>query len=206
MRPNDCLGCLDFPCQDVNHGAYQLPGVDIDPQKVSIMMISEAAPVHTSEYYYAEGNPFFAQTTIQMFREAGEAVGSIADILGLGVYLTTAVKCGKTSYTVQAETIQACAQILEQEVALFPNLKAFLLMGDVAIKAMNAVARRSGQPRVIPGGPTYKIRQGTYHFQGRRAFPSYLQVGPSFFIEKGKHRVVAEDIAAALAWCRGQSS
>jgi hypothetical protein len=29
-------------------------------------------------------------------------------------------------------------------------------------------------------------------------FPSYLQAGPSFFIEKSKRRMIAEDIANAL--------
>jgi hypothetical protein len=28
--------------------------------------------------------------------------------------------------------------------------------------------------------------------------PSYLQAGPSFFIEKSKRRMIAEDIAAGL--------
>ena len=81
----------------------------------------------------------------------------------------------------------------------FPNVKAYLLMGDVAIKALNYIARRAGEPRVIPAGSTYKIRGQEYHFRGRRAFPSYLQAGPSFFIEKSKRRMIAEDIAAALA-------
>lgn len=47
--------------------------------------------------------------------------------------------------------------------------------------------------------PTYKIRGGEYYFRGARVFPSYLQAGPSFFIEKSKRRMIAEDIAAALA-------
>jgi hypothetical protein len=29
-------------------------------------------------------------------------------------------------------------------------------------------------------------------------FPSYLQAGPSFYIEKQKRRMIAEDIAAAM--------
>jgi hypothetical protein len=33
-----------------------------------------------------------------------------------------------------------------------------------------------------------------------RLFPSYLQAGPAFFIETGKQRVIAEDIAAALRY------
>ncbi len=71
-------------------------------------------------------------------------------------------------------------------------------MGDVAIQALNAIARRQGAPRAIPAGSTYKIRGGIFTFRGARAFPSYLQAGPSFFIEKSKRRMIAEDIAAAL--------
>jgi hypothetical protein len=51
---------------------------------------------------------------------------------------------------------------------------------------------------VIPAGSTYKIRGPEYQFRGKRAFPSYLQAGPSFFIEKSKRRMIAEDIANAL--------
>jgi uracil-DNA glycosylase len=72
-------------------------------------------------------------------------------------------------------------------------------MGDVAIKAINYIAKLGGEGRVIPAGSTYKIRGGEYVFRGRRAFPSYTQAGPSFFIEKSKRRMIAEDIAAALA-------
>jgi len=74
----------------------------------------------------------------------------------------------------------------------------FMLMGDVAIKAVNYIAKRAGEGRVIPAGSTYKIRGQEYAFRGKRAFPSYLQAGPSFFIEKSKRRMIAEDIATAL--------
>ena len=73
-----------------------------------------------------------------------------------------------------------------------------MLMGDVAIKALNFIARRAGQKRVIPAGSTYKIRGQKYSFNGIRVFSSYLQAGPSFFIEKSKGRMITEDIAAAL--------
>jgi uracil-DNA glycosylase len=116
----------------------------------------------------------------------------------LGVYLTTAVKCGKTGYGIKANTIKECSFILEREIALFPDVKVFMLMGDVAIKAINYIAKRAGEGRVIPAGSTYKIRAKEYFFHGSRVFPSYLQAGPSFFIEKSKRRMIAEDIAAAM--------
>ncbi len=88
--------------------------------------------------------------------------------------------------------------LLEQELALFQNKKVILLMGDTAIYAINCIAKRNGQSRPIPAGSTYKIRGGIYEYNGVRLFPSYLQAGPSFYIEKSKRRMIAEDIAAEL--------
>ncbi len=199
MRTSNCIRCVGFPCADVKHECAIIPDVDVELQDVSVIMISEAAPSNPSDYYYAGGNSLFEQTTVQAFKEAGADVASITDILDLGVYLTTAVKCGKTGYGIRASTIDECSRLLEKELALFPNVKALLLMGDVAIKAVNRIARRAGEARVIPAGSTYKIRGQPYTFHGARAFPSYLQAGPSFFIEKSKRRAIAEDIAAALS-------
>ena len=202
MRVSDHIQCSEFPCADVRHECYVIPSIDIDPADVSIILISEAAPAEPADYYYAEGNPLFEQTTVQAFRDAGAVVSSIQDILGLGVYLTTAVKCGKTGYGIKAGTIKECSHILEEEIGLFPDVQAYLLMGDVAIKGINYIAARAREGRVIPAGSTYKIRGGEYFFRGRRAFPSYLQAGPSFFIDKSRRRMIAGDIAAALEWVR----
>jgi len=199
MRVSDQVECKEFPCAGVRQECYAIPDVDVRPDDVAIVLISEAAPADPGDYYYAEGDPLFQQTTVQAFRDAGADVSSIQDILDLGVYLTTAVKCGKTGYNIKAAPIRECSLILEEELALFPNVGAFLLMGDVAIRAINYIARRAGEGRVIPAGSTYKIRGQEYVFQGRRAFPSYLQAGPSFFIEKSKRRMIAEDIANALS-------
>jgi uracil-DNA glycosylase len=179
-----------------------VPDVEVTPDQVSLMMISEAAPADAADYYYAAGNPLFQQTTLQAFQDAGAEVSSFQDVLDIGVYLTTAVKCGKTGYGLKAGTIKECSQILEQELTLFPQVKVYLLMGSVAIKALNYIAKRQGKPRVIPTGSTYKLRHQTYHYDGKRVFPSYLQAGPSFFIEKSKRRMIAEDIAQALTLIR----
>ncbi len=202
MEVSECLKCSEFPCLDVRHECYVVPDVEVRPEVISTMLISEAAPPDPADHYYAMGNPLFAQTTVQAFQDAGTDVSSIQEILDLGVYLTTAVKCGKTGYGIKAATIRECSHILEQELSLFPNIQVYLLMGDVAIKALNYIAGRASQPRVIPAGSTYKIRGQAYYFQGKRAFPSYLQAGPSFFIEKSKRRMIAEDIAAALSLVR----
>jgi uracil-DNA glycosylase len=198
MRIEEQIGCKTFPCVDVRHDCYVVPGVDLNPSDISLVLISEAAPPDPGDYYYAFGDPLFQQTTVQAFNDAGVDVATVQDILDLGIYLTTAVKCGKTGYGIKAGTVKECSLVLERELALFPDVKAFLLMGDVAIKAVNYIAGRSGEGRVIPAGSTYKIRGQEYTFRGRRAFPSYLQAGPSFFIEKSKRRMIAEDIAAAM--------
>ena len=198
MRVSQCIGCERFPCADVRHECYVVPEVDVQVNKVKLVMISEAAPPDPSDYYYARGKPLFQETTVQAFRDAGADVSCVRDILKLGVYLTTAVKCGKTEYGIKAATIKQCSEILEEELALFPKPRAIMLMGDVAIKALNYVSNRAGEGRVIPAGSTYKIRRGRYFYQGKRVYPSYLQAGPSFFIEKSKRRMIAEDIAAAL--------
>lgn len=199
MRINERVKCANFPCTDVQHDGYVVPGVRVEPANVRIVMVSEAAPANAGDYYYAKGNPLFQQTTVLAFNDAGVQVASVGDLLAMGVYFTTAVKCAKTGYAIQTSTIKECSRLLERELALFPNVKALLLMGDVAIKAVNEIARRNGEPRVVPGGSTYKIHGQVLAWRGARVFPSYLQAGPSFFIEKSKRKMIAEDIAAAMA-------
>jgi uracil-DNA glycosylase len=181
----------------VRHDAYIVPDIEVQPDQVSLVLISEAAPKDMDDFYYAKGKPLFQKNTLEAFSAAGIQVDTFQDLLEMGIYFTTAVKCGKTGYGIKAATIKECSLILERELDLFPEVKAFLLMGDVAIKAVNYIARRTGEGRVIPPGSTYKIRAGEFYFRGARTFPSYLQVGPSFGIEKSKQRMIAEDIAAA---------
>jgi uracil-DNA glycosylase len=198
MKTNAEVICIDFPCLDTCRDGYFVPGLDINPAQVSILLISEAAPENPADHYYAGENALFARTTLLAFQDAGAKVHSMQDILNLGVYLTMAVKCGKTGYGLATATIEHCSHLLEKEIALFPNVKVYLLMGDVSIKAVNMIAKRNGEPRVIPAGSTYKIRGGEFIFRGARALPSYVQAGPAFFVEKVKRRMIAEDIKKAL--------
>lgn len=200
MNVSQCITCSAFPCADVQHSGYTISNINFVPEKISICMIAEAAPVAPDDYFYAGGDSLFQRTTVQAFNDAGVPVASIPDIVRLGVYLTTAVKCGKTGYGLQSRTIKECSLLLEKELALFPNLKVLMLMGSVAIKALNAIAQRAGEARLIPAVSTYKLRGQQFYFQGKRVFPSYLQAGPSFFIEKSKRKMIAEDISAALHW------
>jgi uracil-DNA glycosylase len=198
MKISEHVCCIDFPCVDARQESYLVPDLDIDPQTIKILLISETAATNLKDNYYFTCDALFARTTLQAFKEAGVNASSVQDLLQMGIYLTTAVKCGKNDYAVSTSTIVHCSSLLEREIDLFPNVKAYLLMGDVAIKALNTIAKRQREPRVIPAGSTYKIRKGEFSYLGRRVFPSYLQAGPSFGIEKSKVRMIAEDISNAM--------
>jgi uracil-DNA glycosylase len=198
MRPAQHIHCESFPCPSAIHDRYLVPEIEIDPETIRLILISECTPERREDYYYAGEGALFAQTTLQAFQDAGFPAGSHQELAEAGIYLTTAVKCGKSGYTIETGTIQNCSALLKEELALFPNVRAYCLMGDVAIKAFNQVVKSCGEGRVIPAGSTYKIRSGEFFFRGRRVFPSYLQAGPSFFIEKSKRRMIAQDLRAAL--------
>jgi uracil-DNA glycosylase len=198
MRIIDYVQCIDFPCTEARQESYLIPDIEVDPRSIKLMLISETAPNDPRDSYYATCDALFARTTVQAFQEAGAKAANIQDLQRMGIYLTTAVKCGKNDYAVATSTIIHCSSLLEREIELFPNVKAYLLMGDVAIKTLNTIAKRQGEPRVIPSGSTYKIRGAEFTYRGKRVFPSYLQAGPSFGIEKSKQRMIAEDIGMAM--------
>jgi uracil-DNA glycosylase len=201
MRLNEFVKCTDFPCQDVDKTCYIVPNIEIDPNKIKTLMISEAPPSDLGDYFYAPKNPFYVQTTVQAFNDAGFNVANMKDVLNLGVYITTAIKCAKTDYSISSETIENCGlRILENEIGLSPEIKAILLMGDTAIKAMNLIAKRNLGKGIIPSGSTYKIRESKYFYKQFRVFASYLQTGKSYLIEKSKRKMIAEDIKAALEY------
>ncbi|WP_269852104.1 hypothetical protein [Methanosarcina horonobensis] len=109
MKPAECIECKNFPCSDINNSGYLVPAVEIDPGKVKVIMISEASPENPHDYFYASGDPFYLKTTLQAFSDAGVSVNSIQEILDLGFYLTTAVKCSKTQYGISAQTVKKTA-------------------------------------------------------------------------------------------------
>ncbi len=198
MRIDEIVGCQAYTCTGVLRSDCWPPELEVDPAAISVVLISEAAPADPADGYYADGNSLFEQTTVLAFQDAGVPVNSARDLLARGVYLTTAVKCAKKAYAVQPATVKNCSLLLERELAAFPQARVWLLMGDVAIRAVNEIARRAGAGRAIPAGATYKIRGNEFTFRGVRLLPSYLQAGPAFFIEKSKRHMIAEDIAMAL--------
>jgi hypothetical protein len=51
MKPSKCVRCKKFPCADVNSDCYRVPDIEVDTEKVRIVLISEAAPQKKSDYY-----------------------------------------------------------------------------------------------------------------------------------------------------------
>ena len=198
MKICEKIKCAQFPCTDVDKNNYLLPYADIDPRKIKILMITEAPPAAKSDYFYAPGNPVYLQTIVQVFKDAGHNVSSMQDILNLGVYITTAIKCGKTQYAVSPDTMNNCSQLLEKEIALFQDVRVHMLMGDVAIKMMNNIWKKQTGKKVIPAGSTYKIRNQAYFLGEKRVFPSYTPAGQNFLIEKAKRKMVTEDVREAM--------
>jgi uracil-DNA glycosylase len=198
MKVNEKIKCTLFPCIDIDKQKYILPSIEINAAKIRILMITESPPTEKTDYFYAAGNPAYLQTILQVFRDTGNNVSSMQDILDLGVYITTAIKCAKTQYAISPDSMNNCSQLLEQEITLFPNIRVFMLMGDVAIKMMNNIWKRQTGQKVIPAGSTYKIRNQAYYLGDKRVFPSYTPAGQNFLIEKTKRQMVTEDIREAM--------
>ncbi|MDY1590624.1 MAG: hypothetical protein RBS85_00445 [Methanofastidiosum sp.] len=105
MKPSDKLFCKTFPCKNIEKSPYQVPYLQTNPDKIKIIMISEVSPLDPKDYFYSSGNPPYMETTKEAFSEAGHPVNSIQDILNLGIYLTTAVKCAKIETSISTDTI-----------------------------------------------------------------------------------------------------
>lgn len=203
MRVAAHVACADFPCGDVDHRRYEVHPGEVDAGGVRMVVVAEAPPAESADGLFVPGLPFHLETTLDAFRAAGLEAGSRRDLERRGIYLTTAVKCAKVGYGVGRPTVEACSHLLEREIDLFPAARVIMLMGDVAIGAFNAIARRRTGKRLIPSGPTWKARAGQYSFEGKRVFASYLPTGRSYLIERSKREMIAADLRAGLALIGG---
>ena len=161
--------------------SLRFPDCDVDPGKIKVVMISEVPPQNPADDFYSKSKePDYLRSTLGLFGKAGIDVQSMRDILNLGIYITTAVKSPKTEYTVSTETIRVHLPLLQAEIELFPNLRCLMLMGDVAKKAVNLIAKSKLKRNVIPSGSTYKIRNNEFYWDAIRVFPSYIITGAIF--------------------------
>ena len=158
-------------------------------------MVSEVPAQNPDDGFYSgKPQPNYMRSTLGLFEQAGVCAKSMEDILSLGIYITTAVKTPKTGYTVATDIIKCHLPILEEELGMFPNLRAIMLMGDVAKKAVNMIAKAKTKRNIIPPESTYKIRENEYFWGGIRVFPSYIITGGNILIEKSKCEMIVDDI------------
>ncbi|MGB9927895.1 MAG: hypothetical protein ACPK85_05760 [Methanosarcina sp.] len=77
-------------------------------------------------------------------------------------------------------------------------------MEDIAIKVFNYIIKRQANNYIISTGFTYKIRKNQYYYQDKRVFPSYIQTGHKYLIEKSKRLMITEDLSQAIKIITGQ--
>ncbi len=175
-----------------------LNNIEIDPLTIKAIMINEVVPADPTQDFYGSADADYLKTTIPLLQGAGAAVASIQDVLQMGIYITNAVKTPKTEYTIDKSSIEKSLPYLEAEIALFPNVKVIMLMGDVAKKAFNMITKKATKKNAVPAVSTYKLRNSEIFYQGIRVMPSYIMTGGNILIEKSKVTMATEDIATML--------
>jgi hypothetical protein len=183
---------------DVDVGREWVPAMPARPEHVRMVLVSECSAADDADNYGASDDASFDITTLAAFAVAGLPCSSVSELRDRGIHLTVAIRHPKTAATVRASTVKRFAPVLAAELATLPNVRVYVLMGGVAIAAVNHIARERTGRRVIPAGSTYRIRGGTYVLEGIRVLPSYLQAGPAWYVEAGKRQMIAEDLSLAL--------
>ena len=179
-------------CGDTQN--LRLNDVNIEPETIWTIMINEVVPSCPEDDFYGKPDSAYMSTTIPMFRKAGIEIGSVQDILNNGIYITNAVKTPKSEYAVSKESIEDSLPYLEKELALFPNVKVIMLMGDVAKKAFNMICKKATKKNAVPSISTYKLRNTEIFYNGIRIMPSYIMTGQNILIEKSKFEMASKDI------------
>ena len=179
-------------CGDTQN--LRLNDVNIEPETIQAIMINEVVPSCPEDDFYGKPDSAYMSTTIPLFRKAGIEIGSVQDILNNGIYITNAVKTPKSEYAVSKESIEDSLPYLEKELALFPNVKVIMLMGDVAKKAFNMICKKATKKNAVPSISTYKLRNTEIFYNGIRIMPSYIMTGQNILIEKSKFEMASKDI------------
>lgn len=179
-------------CGDTQN--LRLNDVNIEPETIRAIMINEVVPSCPEEDFYGKQDSAYMSTTIPLFRKAGIEVNSVQDILDHGIYITNAVKTPKSEYAVSKESIEDSLPYLEKELALFPNVKVIMLMGDVAKKAFNMISKKATKKNAVPSISTYKLRNTEIFYNGIRIMSSYIMTGQNILIEKSKFEMASKDI------------
>jgi len=185
----------------------QYPDCEFDPAKIKVMMVNEVVPRNPDDWFYSEtDDPENRRTALGIFERAGVPVKGMRDILDLGIYITAALKTPKEGYTADPEAIRAQLPLLKAEIELFPDLKLIMLMGDVAIKTVNMIAKTQTKKNVCPTGSAGRRKhwEGNEFYWGSiRVFPSYIMTGKNLLIEPFKRDTIVEDIHRMVELLKG---
>ena len=168
--------------------------ITADPASVYVVMISEVVPKDPKEDFYGGPGSSYAESAVALFRQADVNVSTVFELLDRGIYLTNAVKYPKTKSAVETSAIERSLSILEEELSRFPNLRVVMLMGDVAKKSFNMLAKKQTGKNCIPSGATCKQRSSEFYFGNVRVIPSYIMTGGNLLIERSKAQMISEDI------------
>ena len=179
----------------VGEADLRFNNVDVAPETIRAIMINEIVPSCPEEDFYGKPDSAYMSTTIPLFRKAGIEVDSIWDILNNGIYITNAVKTPKSEYAVSKESIEESLPYLERELAMFPDVRVIMLMGDVAKKAFNIISKKATKKNAVPSVSTYKLRNTEIIYNDIRIIPSYIMTGQNILIEKSKFEMASEDIS-----------
>jgi len=178
----------------------QFPDCKFDPAKIRVIMINEVVPKNPDEWFYSEAHdPENRRTALGLFEIAGVPAKSMRDVIDMGIYITAAMKTPKAGYTADPEVMNAQLPLLEAEIGLFPNLELIMLMGDVAAKMFNMIAKAKAKTNrnICPPGAAGRRRHWNneeFYWDGIRVFPSYIMTGKNLLIEPFKRDVLVEDI------------
>lgn len=169
--------------------------VEVIPENIKAILINEVVPSNPKDDFYGSQEAEYLASAVSLFQKAGIDVRTAKDILELGIYITNAVKTPKSDYSIEKSMIQESLPYLNKELALFPNIKVIMLMGDVSKKAMNMITKKESGKNAIPSISTYKLRKNEILYKGVRLMPSYIMTGKNILIEKSKFQMASEDIA-----------
>lgn len=180
---------------DASGSNFYFNDVDVVPENIKAVLINEVVPQDPDNDFYGKQEGEYLSAAISLFHNAGIAVKTAKELLDLGIYITNAVKKPKSHTSVERSMIEESLPFLEKELSLFPNVQVVMLMGDVAKKAMNMIAKRTTKRNAIPAVSTYKLRHSEIYYKNIRLMPSYIMTGTNILIEKSKFQMASEDIS-----------
>ena len=180
---------------DASGSNFYFNDVDVIPENIKAVLINEVVPNDPENDFYGKQEGEYLSAAISLFHNAGIAVKTAKELLDLGIYITNAVKKPKSHTSVERSMIEESLPFLEKELSLFPNVQVVMLMGDVAKKAMNMIAKKTTKRNAIPAVSTYKLRHSEIYYKNIRLMPSYIMTGTNILIEKSKFQMASEDIS-----------